>query len=211
MKRSNPIGLSANRSGGIKLSQRYWWLLTEGACAIVFGILAIAWPRLTFFLFLTIFGIYALVDGLVHIGHGLTGRGRARARPVQAGQTASTSTWSRWLLFVEGGVGLIAGLLCIVLPRTPNRALLFIIAAWLIIKGIGFLLQAPTRGWLTGITGVLAIAASLYLFIDPTSAFRNILLVVGIYALIMGVTLMIRGWKASVAQRKPRTARAPAL
>lgn len=208
MSRLHPY-MNAVKPGGTKLTQRYWFLLAEGVCAVVFGILAIAWPGLTFFLFLTIFGIYALVDGGLLLLHGLIGRGRARANA----RTGAGTSWGRWLLLIEGGVGVIAGLLCIILPHTPNRALLFIIAAWLVIKGIGFLLQAAVRGWLTGVAGVLAIAAGIYLFIEPKSAFRNILLVIGIYALIMGFILLIRSWRAKVAQTTPQVApeRTPSL
>ena len=212
MNKSNPL-LQAVKPGGTKFSQRYWFLLAQGVCAVAFGILAIAWPRLTFFLFLTIFGIYALVDGGILLLHGLTGWGRARTTTRVNARTGAGTSWGRWLLLVEGGVGVIVGLLCIILPHTPNRALLFIIAAWLVIKGIGFLLQAAARGWITGITGLLAIAAGIYLFVEPKSAFRNILLVIGIYALIMGAMLLFRSWKAKAAQTAPQVARerAPSL
>jgi|GEM_PF-243859 uncharacterized membrane protein HdeD (DUF308 family) len=212
MNRSNARS-QAVKPGGTKLSQRYWFLLAEGVCALVFGILAIAWPGLTFFLFLTIFGIYALVDGGLLLLHGLTGWGRAKTTARVNARAGAKSGWGHWLLLIEGAVGVVAGILCIILPHTPNRALLFIIAAWLVVKGIGFLLQAASRSWLTGIAGVLAIAAGIYLFVEPKSAFRNILLVIGIYALIMGAVLVFRGVKAKMAQTSPQVAgeRAPSL
>lgn len=204
MRGSNPPQVNRRKGRGFKLSQRYWWLLIEGICALVFGILAIFWPRLTFFLFLSLFGVYALVDGGITFTHGYMGRKRA-LRAAQSEQV--TAPLGHWVLLIEGAVGVIAGLLCLILPRALNRALLFIIAIWLLAKGLGFLTQAHARGWLMGGAGILAIAAAVYLFIDQRSAFRNILLAIGIYVLAMGILLLIRGWRAWLAQRPPRVAR----
>ena len=47
------------------VAQRYWRMsLVRGIVLIIFGILAIVWPHLTFRLFFLIFGIFAIVEGI---------------------------------------------------------------------------------------------------------------------------------------------------
>ncbi len=43
-----------------------------------------------------------------------------------------------------------------------------------------------------GVIGVLAILLALVLFIDPIGVIRSFLWIVGLYALIMGVILVVR-------------------
>ncbi len=188
MRRKSRIdSVNASESGRAKVSRRYWWMMFQGLCALIFGILAIFWPKLTLFLFLYVFGVYAIIDGLGPLASAIFGGKRAQVR-------------GRPILFLEGIVSIVAGVLCLILPRTNNRLLLYVVAAWLLLKGISFLMQTRQRGWLLGLVGVLAILAGLYIFIAPNLGVRLVLLLIGIFALIMGVVLIQRGWRARMAR-----------
>ena len=52
---------------------KYWWLLLlRGVAAILFGILAFVWPGMTIVFLITLFGAWALVDGIFSVVLGIT-------------------------------------------------------------------------------------------------------------------------------------------
>jgi uncharacterized membrane protein HdeD (DUF308 family) len=56
---------------------RNWWVLAlRGVLAIIFGVLALIWPGLTLFVLITMFGAYALVDGIFAVIAGIGSYGR---------------------------------------------------------------------------------------------------------------------------------------
>src|SRR5512135_3344344 len=94
---------------------RSWWAMAlRGLAALVFGIVALIWPAITLLVLVTLFGVYALWDGIFAI----VGAIRAAEHHRQ---------W--WLLLVEGIVGIIAGLIALFLPGVTALSLVYIIAA----------------------------------------------------------------------------------
>lgn len=48
------------------IAQRYWRMaMVRGIVLIIFGLLAVFWPHLTFKLFFILFGIFAIIEGIV--------------------------------------------------------------------------------------------------------------------------------------------------
>ena len=87
--------------GIAKLFARSWWvLLLRGIIGIIFGVLAFTWPGVTLAMLVLLFGAYALIDGIFS----LYAIGGWRHRE------------DRWLLLLEGLIGIWAG---IVTLRTP--------------------------------------------------------------------------------------------
>lgn len=188
MRRSNKTQANRTEGGRAKLSQRYWWLLAQGVCALAFGFLAIFWSNRAIFLFLYAFGAYAVVDGLIPLGHAIFGGKQAQTR-------------SRQTLFLEGAISVVCGLLVLLLPRTNNWLLFYVIAAWLVLKGVSLLMQMRARGWITSLIGIVALLMGLYLFINPVNGFHNLFRLLGFFALFMGVLLIVRGWRARSARK----------
>jgi uncharacterized membrane protein HdeD (DUF308 family) len=193
MSEAREVRRRGSRPERLKLSQRYWWLLIQAVCALIFGALAIWAPQMTIFLFLRLFGLYALIDGLIPISQVVISRLRTHARIKGEG-----------MLIVEGGVGVIVGIFCLVLPRAQTTLLVYVIGAWLLLKGISLVTQARRRGWIVGLIGLLALAASIYLFINPTSGLHRVLILIGVFLLAMGVLLLVRGWRAWNSQKLPK-------
>ena len=81
------------------LAQSWWLLLLRGIIAIVFGVLALAWPQVTLVTLVLFYGAYALADGIIalavavtrEIPSGLRGRsGRPRERDRDIGPDGDT-------------------------------------------------------------------------------------------------------------------------
>ena len=66
------------------LARNWWAFALQGVLAIVWGILAILWPGLTLRVLVTLFGAYALVDGILSVIAG-------KSQP-----TTATSAGGRW-------------------------------------------------------------------------------------------------------------------
>src|SRR4029078_10192801 len=77
------------------LAKNWWLLLLRGIAAIVFGVLAFAWPGLTLSRCILFYGAFALVDGVLAIVAAVTGGAPA----------------PRWWLAIVGLFGIAAGLL----------------------------------------------------------------------------------------------------
>jgi uncharacterized membrane protein HdeD (DUF308 family) len=45
----------------MNLSRNWWLVVVRGVLAILFGLIALFWPGLTFFLLILMFGVYAIV------------------------------------------------------------------------------------------------------------------------------------------------------
>ena len=53
------------------LTQNWWMIVLRGLLAIAFGVAAFVWPGITWLTLVFLFGIYAIVDGLIAVATGL--------------------------------------------------------------------------------------------------------------------------------------------
>lgn len=184
-------------AGGVarRLGARWKVLVAEGVCAIIFGILALVWPRLTLMVFLYIFGVYVIIEGLALTISALYQR---KAPMAWLDETTPAPPGSWMVLLLEGLLSIVAGLLCLFLPHSSVQGLLYVIALWALFSGIAALVHARAHGWRVALIGVLAIAVSLFLFFRPISGTVAILWLVGICAIIAGTLLIWQGWTERV-------------
>ncbi len=112
-------------------------------------------------------------------------------------------------LLIEGFLSIAVGVLCLVMPGFVGRLALYAVAAWAVFKGIGFFMQSKRRGWVMWVIGALAIILALYMFISPLSIVRTLLWLIGVFALIMGVLLVLRAVQHNTAASRERETRRP--
>jgi uncharacterized membrane protein HdeD (DUF308 family) len=169
------------------LSRNWWALALRGLAAILFGILAFAWPGITVFVLVLFFGAYLLVDGIFAIV----------AAVRAAGEEAR---W--WLLLLEGILGVVVGLVAFFWPGLTALALLYLIAAWAIVTGIMEIVgairlrQEMVGEWALILSGALSVLFGVLLVAIPARAgLLSLTWLIGIYAVAFGVLLVILAFR----------------
>lgn len=172
---------------GSQLSRRYWWtLVIRGIIAILFGVAAIVWPGLTALVLVYLFGAFALIDGVVAV-------------VVSLQERAIAPRW--WVLLIEGIVGILIGILTFFSPIVTAIALLYLIAVWAVLTGIieivaAFSLRrALALEWTLAIAGIISILLGIVLAVEPASGILAVVWIIGIYAIVFGVLLLIRAFQ----------------
>ena len=171
----------------LPLLSRFWWvLLLRGVAAIIFGLAAFAWPGLTLAFLVLIFGAYVFVDGVFLL------------IAVVGGWQ---ETQARWLLLLEGLLGVGVGILTLHAPAITAIVLLFYIAVWSLATGVIEIVQAlrlrehiDNEIWLM-LGGVASILFAVLLMWSPASGAIALLWVIASYAIIFGVFLVILAFK----------------
>jgi uncharacterized membrane protein HdeD (DUF308 family) len=166
------------------LAGNWWAFLARGIAAVLFGLAVFFWPRETPFDLLVFFGSYALVDGILALVAGLRGSGD-----------------SRWLLLVEGVIGVVAGLIAFLWPGETVLVLPYVIAAWAIFTGILKVVMAiwlrreRDASFLMGFSGGLSMLLGVLMAAQdlPGAAMETWALLLIIYAPIFGIALITLG------------------
>ena len=162
---------------GTMSSRHSWWMLAiRGIIALLFGLAIFIWPQMSFFPLL--FGIYALVDGIVAAGTALDDR-------------AGNGLW--WVVLLEGLVGIVFGILAMFLAK-----LLLLIAIWAVLMGILELVsvfnaqRSFTRDWTMVIGGIISLVLGIVLFFYLGSKVPAMYGLIGTFAIVFGVMMFAR-------------------
>jgi uncharacterized membrane protein HdeD (DUF308 family) len=179
---------------------RHWWVLAvRGALAILFGVIAFAWPGITIKALVLLWGAYAFVDGLF-----------ALVAAVRAAERHQ-----RWgALLLEGVVGIAAGIVTFAWPGMTALALVYLVAAWAVVTGI-FEIAAAVRlrrliegEWLLGLSGAASVLLGVLLAMMPGAGLVIWVWVIGAYAVLFGLMLLalafrLRQYGRSASTRQP--------
>ena len=179
---------------------RYWWAyVVRGILAILFGILAYAWPGITLATLIILFGAFAFVDGIFLI-------------------IKTIGNWGgrddRWLLLLEGLLGIGIGLLAFIAPGVTTFALVFYIAVWSLATGVLEIATAirlrkeiQGEGWMI-LSGIASILFALLLMVFPGAGALGLIWLIAAYAIIFGVLLILLGFKLRRARKISQPAKA---
>lgn len=167
---------------------RWWSVGLRGIAAVALGLISLFFPGLTFLGLVYVFGIYALVDGVLAVA----------LAPDQ-------HVWPRgWMIF-RGLVSIAAGVIALVVPEITALVLLIVIAAWAIVAGITEIVMAIQlrkrieHEWLLAIEGVLSVGFGIILFLAPLVGAIVIGLWIGAYALVLGGMLIASAFRLRTA------------
>jgi uncharacterized membrane protein HdeD (DUF308 family) len=181
------------------LAQNWWAIVLRGICAVLFGVAAFAWPGLTLAVLVLLYGAYALVEGLLALAWALFGR-HAGAFP--------------WGAFLAGLAGVVVGVLTFLWPGLTAVALLYLVAAWAIVRGIfeivaAFHLRREIENeWLLGLSGLLSVLLGIVLLSAPGVGILVMVWWLGAIAIVFGLLTIALGFRLKGV--RDRLARHPA-
>lgn len=164
-----------------QLKQNWWILALRGALAVLFGILAFAWPVATAFAFVFILAAFAFIEGIFAIigafGWGLPGT-------------------QRFLLILMGLLGLGVGVCAVLYPGILALTLVFVVAWWAIVTGVLQLVVAVEmrkvipNDWLLVLGGIVSVLFGVLLIWRPFAGVLTLAYLFGFYALLYGFMLL---------------------
>jgi uncharacterized membrane protein HdeD (DUF308 family) len=168
------------------LAQNWWALVLRGVCAVLFGVGAFVWPGITVALLILLYGAYALVEGVLEVAWVLVGR-QAGAFP--------------WGVLLAGLAGIGVGIVTFVSPGLTALALLYLIAAWAIVRGVFQIIAAISlrreleNEWLLALSGLLSVALGVLLIVAPGAGALALLWWIGGFAIIAGILMIMLGMR----------------
>lgn len=168
------------------LKRRWWVPVLRGITAIVFGVIAFAYPGLTLVMLVIFFGAWVLVDGIFRAVGAIAGR-------------SSDPDWGFHLII--GIVGIIIGLLTFHAPRITALALLIYIAAWALMIGaseiaLAIKLRKEVKGeWFLILMGLASIVFAVLLLWNPVAGAAAVIWLIAWYAVVLGVLSIFFGFK----------------
>jgi len=186
------------------LAKGLWWVVVlRGVFAILFGILALLAPGVALISIAVVYAVYAILDGVMAIGHAIRKRRTDR-------------TWG-WLL-VQGLFSLVAGIVILVWPAAAGVVggffVLWTIVILSAVHGVVGIVSAEgaandERGKAWGVASAVlsvlfAILLAVMLWTNPGSTVLGLIWVVGLYAIVFGVMLIVtavqlrRGLKSDI-------------
>ena len=171
---------------------RHWWLiLVRGLAAIGFGVLCLVWPGISLLALVLAYGIYAIVDGISAIAWG------ARSR------------WT-WMVVV-GVVSVLSGLIAFFWPGLTALALLYLIAAWAIVRGVNEIVAAIhlrrhiAHESLLIIGGIISIVFGVLVALFPAAGALSLVWAVGVFAVLFGISAVALALRLRTLQRDLRS------
>lgn len=174
---------------------RSWWhLALRGVVAILFGVLALAWPGATLLFLVALFAAYAVLSGIAAIAGGLRHR--------------DERGW--WLPLAFGIVSLAAGVIAIFYPGITALALVLIMGVNALIGGVldiamAVRLRREIQGeWLLAVAGLVSILFGVLVLAVPAAGVFALVWLVALYAIVAGVLLIATSLRLrSTSRRKP--------
>ncbi|ACQ82272.1 protein of unknown function DUF308 membrane [Beutenbergia cavernae DSM 12333] len=171
--------------------QVWYYPVIRGVLAIILGILALVWPGATVLTLVLLLGAFWVVDGIVELVDGIRWRGLPGAG---------------WRIFF-GIVSIIAGLVLLFRPGMSLDVIIIVGGIWAILGGIFIVVAAfqarPLPGWgWTLFTGIVIAILGILLLVQPGITAAALVLTLGIWAIVVGLVLVILGFQIRSAGKR---------
>ena len=178
-----------------------WPLMAlRGVLAILFGIAALVWPGITVLALALLFAAWALLDGVFLLISAFR-QGRAHA------------SWRDWVpALLAGLLGIAAAVVTVLSPGITILALTILAAALLIAVGVAEIVLAVRlrkliRGeFFMALAGLAGIIAGILILIWPLSGALVLTIMLGAYALVSGILLLVVAWRLRRIAQSPDVA-----
>ena len=186
------MSIETSSLGTARFFGRSWWiLLLRGLLAVGLGLLAFTRPVWSLGAVVLAFGFYAMIEGTSAL-------------------FAAAFGWrhreDRWLLVLEGLIGIAVGVLTLRTPAITAMLMIFFIAIWALATGVlriveSMRLRRELRGemWLA-LGGVASVIFALIVMMRPLAGAIAMVRVIGIYALFLGATEIMLSFRVRSAR-----------
>ncbi|UMG91515.1 DUF308 domain-containing protein [Nocardioides sp. TF02-7] len=169
------------------LDKEWHHLLVRGGVAVVFGVVAMAYPLSTAVVLALLWGLWALADGVLNL--------------VQASRPGPRA--ARLVLAVMGVLALLVGVVAVASPGVTAVTLTWVLGLWLLARGV---LDAVTATLGRGVearlgllaSGALDVLLGLLFVLNPGRSVVTLAFVLGLTAAVWGLVLV----GAAVAVRR---------
>ena len=158
-------------------------ILLRGLASLAFGVLALAYPKITVAIVVMLFGIFALVDGLLGLWGAFSGSKSKEGQSVPSLLTALA--------------GIAVGLMCLLFPALATTYVLLLIGLWNVAAGllqvIGsvMLRKEIAHGWPMAAAGLVGAALGLLIMFYPADAAVGIIWLIAGTAILVGLLLVL--------------------
>lgn len=175
-----------------RLREKWGWVALRGFSALIFGVLALSLPGVTLTLLVAVWGVYALMDGVLALAAGL--RMHEGGKPV-------------WSLILVGLMGLAAGLAAFFWPGLTALTLMLIIGSWAIAIGLlqvvaTLRLRKHIQGeWLHALSGLLSLVFGLAIVLWPGAGAIALAWLIGWFSILFGAILVTMAFSLRIVSR----------
>jgi uncharacterized membrane protein HdeD (DUF308 family) len=169
---------------------RMWPVMAlRGALAILFGVVALVWPGITVLALALLFAAWVLLDGVSLLINAFR-QGRAHAG------------WRDWVpSLLAGLLGIAAAVVTVLTPAITVLALTILVGILLIGIGVAeIVLAVRLRKLIRGeafmaLAGLAGVIAGVLFLIWPLPGALVLTIMLGAYALVSGVLLLVVAWR----------------
>jgi uncharacterized membrane protein HdeD (DUF308 family) len=166
---------------------RYWWMtLLRGLFWILLGIVIFARPGISLLSLTLALGAIMFIDGIINVVNALSGR-------------KENDDW--WVLLLVGLAGIGVGVLTFYNPQATALAVVLYVAIWAIATGLleivaAVRLRRQIEGefWLA-LAGIASVVFGVLLAARPGVGALTILWLIGAYAIVFGVILLLLAFR----------------
>lgn len=153
----------------------------RGVAALAFGVLALTWSAITLHTLVIIFGIFALVDGMLEGYNAMTAKRQEQ-------------TW--FLTALRSLIGIVIGIVSLAVPGVTGTVFLALIGIWAILSGVGEIVIAiklplsKAGQYLLEFGGLISLIFGIIMLSLVNSQALDQTWLIGIYALVFGVVMV---------------------
>jgi uncharacterized membrane protein HdeD (DUF308 family) len=153
----------------------------RGVAALAFGVLALTWSAITLHTLVIIFGIFALVDGMLEGYNAMTAKRQEQ----------------KWFLTaLRSLIGIVIGIVSLAVPGVTGTVFLALIGIWAILSGVGEIVIAiklplsKAGQYLLEFGGLISLIFGIIMLSLVNSQALDQTWLIGIYALVFGVVMV---------------------
>jgi len=169
------------------LARKWGWVVARGVAAIIFGVIALARPGVTWFTLLMLFAVFVFFEGIANVISAAVGGREGEPR------------WGT--LLVEGLLSIALAVFAVMSPGRMSVALIWTIAFWAILTG-AFRIGSAIRlrkiidhEWAMGLWGAASIVFGLLILFRPVAGALALIWWLGAYAIVFGVLAIAVGFE----------------